>query len=37
MSRIITEIKKEIPQESPNPEETRQDYNTIVKFMQEAK
>lgn len=37
MSRIITQIKKETPLEAPNPEESRQDYNTIVKLMEQAK
>lgn len=36
MSRIITEIKKDSPQET-NPEESRRDYNTIVRLMEEAK
>jgi hypothetical protein len=37
MTRIIEAIKKENTQEAPNPEESRQDYNTIIKYMEEAK
>jgi hypothetical protein len=33
MSRIITEIKKDKPQDTPSAEESRQDYNTVMKMM----
>lgn len=37
MSRIMTEIKKENNHDTPNAEENRQDYNTIVKMMESVK